>query len=1079
MDLPPKSSATGQSSTMHPTHKEGINKTPQSNSTTSPHIPRQSQGAPPHSQQRLLEKINQTHTTSPVQIVADTAALNSLLLAEGVTGDARLVHIQRSGTPLPSLNKNTPKDIIEEDDEFFDALEQLPDLEKLPNIKEDVEGEDDEFFDVPEWKPTSSLASTVDESKEPILEEPAEKQTQPSYISRIFNRAKELTGAPALYRTILNKASSTLASKFIKGIDGPDINQLLVSMNEVHTQKEPQTIHLKTLTFPKLDPSYNLTNAAVTIHEVSTPDPIKGYKKIQLKISISADITYPTSEGSVNGHVHINEALIDLDFEHEQVIQRLLTSANVVTTGAQILGSLAYSKLPSVPGWKRIKDWAGWSQQSKEQIALPSLKSLLSPTAIKLSHADIHAEVKCKDQPEVHAQFDIKSDALSYDFTEEPGHLTCTNTQLSFNGEQSEKLIPFQLKEEVAQVFPYFRYDHSSFAITVPDLILKNEKDNRVVVIPEASIKVEGDITLHGGRAEDIRMGLFKQPTGSTIVAVKAKSLSAEHVLLPGGSLKLPFTEEGRLSAKDANLTFIHSTENADTSASELVKQEGASLYQRLKGWVGLDSTPDTQLETHQDGKEEKKTNSIFTFSTSSCEADIHGGVGFEGGIKKLGLIVDNQTQQFHLDVDHVDARKVVLPNKQSEEMLSVQGTASNFHLVVPPLRKSHESLAVIETGEVNFNVNKPTKVHTTTLESFHLSVQQPSEENFHLRATGKSLHSEGVNITALKGNAQVKIPEFTIDSDMHSRPTTQDEKDAVAKFWQQPQQAITQITLDVKADVIHSELSPEKPVSESNVVLPAVAPIIDTLKTTAAYAHIDISEPKGSEGLDVPKVITGHAGANNIDAQGCPEIKHLSENDQRIVEVCQKISEEMPELVETMAEEHSNVLDAAASGAASGVHLAMNVGAMLLAFTALIALFNGILGWVGGHFGDSSLSMQQLLGYVFAPVAWLLGVPWHEAMSAGSLVGEKIVVNEFMAYASMAKMHGLLSAHSAAIVTFALCGFANLSSIAIQLGLLGSIAPSRRSEVARLGLRAVFAGTLSNLMSASIAGFFLMLHTV
>ena len=182
---------------------------------------------------------------------------------------------------------------------------------------------------------------------------------------------------------------------------------------------------------------------------------------------------------------------------------------------------------------------------------------------------------------------------------------------------------------------------------------------------------------------------------------------------------------------------------------------------------------------------------------------------------------------------------------------------------------------------------------------------------------------------------------------------------------------------------------------------------------------------------------------------------------------------------VEVQHEEHSNVLDAAASGAASGVHLAMNVGAMLLAFTALIALFNGILGWVGGHFGDSSLSMQQLLGYVFAPVAWLLGVPWHEAMSAGSLVGEKIVVNEFMAYASMAKMHGLLSAHSAAIVTFALCGFANLSSIAIQLGLLGSIAPSRRSEVARLGLRAVFAGTLSNLMSASIAGFFLMLHTV
>lgn len=182
---------------------------------------------------------------------------------------------------------------------------------------------------------------------------------------------------------------------------------------------------------------------------------------------------------------------------------------------------------------------------------------------------------------------------------------------------------------------------------------------------------------------------------------------------------------------------------------------------------------------------------------------------------------------------------------------------------------------------------------------------------------------------------------------------------------------------------------------------------------------------------------------------------------------------------IEVQHEEHSNILDAAASGASSGVNLAMNVGAMLLAFTALIALLNGALGWFGGYFGDSSLSMQQVLGYVFAPVAWLLGVPWHEAMSAGSLVGEKIIVNEFMAYASMSKMGHLLSQHTEAIITFALCGFANLSSIAIQLGLLGSIAPSRRSEVARLGLRAVLAGTLSNLMSASIAGFFLMLHAV
>ncbi len=180
---------------------------------------------------------------------------------------------------------------------------------------------------------------------------------------------------------------------------------------------------------------------------------------------------------------------------------------------------------------------------------------------------------------------------------------------------------------------------------------------------------------------------------------------------------------------------------------------------------------------------------------------------------------------------------------------------------------------------------------------------------------------------------------------------------------------------------------------------------------------------------------------------------------------------------LETEYEKSANIFDAIASGASSGVQLAMGVGGMLLAFTALIALLNGILGWVGSNFGDSALSLQQVLGYVFSPIAWLTGIPWHEAMSAGSLMGEKVIINEFIAYVDMAKLGDKLSAHSTAIVTFALCGFANLTSIAIQLGLLGSIAPARMSEVAKLGLRAVLAGTLSNLMSASIAGFFLALH--
>lgn len=182
--------------------------------------------------------------------------------------------------------------------------------------------------------------------------------------------------------------------------------------------------------------------------------------------------------------------------------------------------------------------------------------------------------------------------------------------------------------------------------------------------------------------------------------------------------------------------------------------------------------------------------------------------------------------------------------------------------------------------------------------------------------------------------------------------------------------------------------------------------------------------------------------------------------------------------LSDVMSDEEKpvNVIDAAASGASSGMHLALNVGAMLLAFVALIALLNGLLGGIGAWFDHPTLTLQEILGYVFAPVAWLLGVPWSEAVTAGSFIGQKLVVNEFVAYLDFMNYREGLSEHTQAIVTFALCGFANLSSIAILLGGLGGMAPSRRKDIARLGLRAVLAGSMANLMSAAIAGFFLSL---
>lgn len=172
--------------------------------------------------------------------------------------------------------------------------------------------------------------------------------------------------------------------------------------------------------------------------------------------------------------------------------------------------------------------------------------------------------------------------------------------------------------------------------------------------------------------------------------------------------------------------------------------------------------------------------------------------------------------------------------------------------------------------------------------------------------------------------------------------------------------------------------------------------------------------------------------------------------------------------------EPYVNIFDAAASGALSGLQLALNVGAMLVAFTALIAMLNAMISWVGGLAGFESLTIELILGYALQPVAWALGIPWSEANLAGSFIGQKLVFTEFIAYLNFTEVMGELSTHSQAIITIALCGFANFASIAILLGGIGTLAPSRRPEIAELGLRALLAATLANLMSAAIAGFFL-----
>ena len=177
---------------------------------------------------------------------------------------------------------------------------------------------------------------------------------------------------------------------------------------------------------------------------------------------------------------------------------------------------------------------------------------------------------------------------------------------------------------------------------------------------------------------------------------------------------------------------------------------------------------------------------------------------------------------------------------------------------------------------------------------------------------------------------------------------------------------------------------------------------------------------------------------------------------------------------VKMVKDDSANVVDAASKGAIDGLGLVLNIAAIILAFVALIALVNGLIGWIGGWFGFSNLSLQTILGYIFAPVAAIIGVPWGESVIAGSLIGQKIILNEFVAFTSMSPLLPELSAKTTAIVTFALCGFANISSIAILIGGIGGMAPNRKHDIARLGWKSVLGGTLANLLSATIAGLLL-----
>ena len=827
------------------------------------------------------------------------AELNKTLLSDGVTKDERLVKTLSFNQQFTATNttdsqdhnivgsaENNVDDDDDDDDEFFDAPE--------------------DFTDMPDMSDSNATAEIAEHNI--TIETPqseTDSSANPTFASRILNVTKKLTGASKAYNYLLGLAESVLG-RFITGIKGSDINELLVAMNTVHITGKPQELHLQNITLPFLDPSYQLSNAKIVLHEISVPDLASGYKHVRIKISVDADVQYPASDGSmVSGHIKLDNTTFDLNFEHEQFIKKLLTSANVVTTVAKTCGALLSSK---IPGIGRFKGLIGWGQKTDSSGKAPTLKTLLVPNTIALSNVNLQTALT--SNTDLVASFCVTADNLVYN-PQESYYLCGQKVRASLAGNQCAKLLPFSLDDNLVRQLPFFHHSNTSTTIDVPQLAIKSEQDNQIITIPQAHVKTQGDIDIQNGNIEDLRLGMFTQPSGNQVTALQVGKITADDLHIPVQSFGVPVKEQGSIALEDVNMTVITSDKPADAANKNLLQEEGPTVLQRLKGlswgWIYSNAKKAEDKQQAAEAEKQQKSRKTFTISANTVHGNLSGDINFAGQIDKLGLQI-SENDEVHLHTNKIEATKLNFSPEQAASFaetdeepatpLNIAGTAHGLHLkVTPDIEQNKPPVTKVTIDQTALDIGGDIHAKNTCLKAVEVEIT-PSEQNttqIQVNAKQGSCNLETGLLQAIECDAD----QLAVDVQLHQRPATEKEKTVAENDWQAPELVTSKVTIDIKSNTLTAKATTD---------VSAASPFsVDAAAIEQPVISLEINQPN-PDAVNASATIQGEFKAKQANAKLHQKAAILEEKKHQITATCNELISQAPE---TLSNEITQLLQA------------------------------------------------------------------------------------------------------------------------------------------------------------------------